>query len=134
MFIICYLPSFALGYTIFTEIDRFFFSLFGISDIGRIIPMFIVLSLAFLWYMPAKYNHEFSFIKNVLHNGLGLISNMFKWTFISSMLMIPDLLQNTRELVATKALVFPLIISFIIVSVIIGILEIGRVAIKQFME
>ena len=57
--------------------------------------------MAFFWYMPAKYNQAYSCVKNILYNGLGLISNVFKWSTVAALLSYPDITTAAKQAFVT---------------------------------
>ncbi len=89
---------------------------------------------AFIGYMPARYVSEYSFLKNVLYNGLGLFSAVFKWSLCVSYITADDLLKYCRSIVSktynTVYLWIPLLICFVVII----IPEIARRLVKQFMK
>ena len=132
--LIYYVPGYLLDEPIFAEIDRYYYIEYDINDVGRFIPVVIALCITHLLYMPAKYNLSFSYSKNIIYNGLGLISNTFKWSLISSMILINDIVKMAKEMAAMKAMIGPMFLAFIVVGIILVILELSRALIKQLMK
>lgn len=128
-----YLPGLA-GTTILRDIDILMFEKLSIDGFSKTMILILILGFAFLWYMPAKYNHEFSLAKNILYNGMGLFSNVFKWSFVAGMIVIPDMLKITQIYVAKTYSFLPYIIPFLVVSFILFVIELVRVLIKHFMK
>ncbi len=128
-----YLPGLT-GIDIFHDIDKLMFRTLSIDGFSRTMLLVLILGFAFLWYMPAKYNHEFSLAKNILYNGIGLFSNVFKWSFVAGMIAIPDMLKITQIYVAKTYHFWPYIIPFLVVSFILLVIELVKVLIKHFMK
>lgn len=121
--VLFYLPSFIFDTRIFSSIN-----------FSNSLIMTIALSTAYLLYIPARYNPDFSFLKNTLLNSLGLISALFKWSFVAGFITINDMLLAARTLMASKYTIWPLIIAFLIVTTILVIIELAKTLIKQFMK
>lgn len=121
--VLFYLPSFIFETRIFSS-----------NNFSSSLIMTIALSTAYLLYIPARYNPNFSFLKNTLFNSLGLISALFKWSFVAGFIAINDMLFAARALMATKYNIWPLLITFLTISIILFIIELAKTLIKQFMK
>ena len=129
-----YIPALLFDIPVFAKIDRFFYQNFDIQNSSRIIIVTVTMSIVYLWYMPGRYDRKYSFLRNTLYNGLGLVSSLFKWSFVASLLSVRDILGAALHLVAQKAILWPLFLAFVVTLVILGVIEIGRAFIKQFMK
>ena len=90
-------------------------NLFDISVYRNIIPI-VAFSICFIGYMPARYNSGYSLIKNILYNGIGLISTVFKWTFCLGFIGVDELLRTAGVLNMRYFSGKPYIIAFLIVN------------------
>ena len=129
--VVYYLPGILFG---FQSIDQFFYTRIAVEDMGRILSVVLVLGMAFFWYMPAKYNTAYSCVKNILYNGLGLISNLFKWSFVACVLSCTDLFRVALNFTVAKADIFPLLIALLITGIFLGVIALARAIIKQFVK
>lgn len=50
-------------------------------------------TISFLGYMPTRYNSDYSLIKNIAVNGIGLVSSIFKWSFCASFVGTVEMLR-----------------------------------------
>ena len=115
-----------------------------ISDVQRMLPFafpvpavvtaILAFTLCFSFYMPARFVRGDSFLKNVLVNGLGLISSMFKWSFCVSFIGISDLVSECRMMGNRMYDYRYYVIPFIVCIVIVIWLEVGKRLVKQFMK
>ncbi len=98
------------------------------------IAIAITFTLGFAGYMPARHVAEYTFLKNILYNGLGLIATVFKWSFCVYLIGFADLFNAARGIfgVTYKADVYwiPLVVFFVVLF----ILEAGRRLVKQLMK
>lgn len=53
----------------------------------------VINTLSFLGYMPTRYNSDYSLIKNIAVNGIGLVSSIFKWSFCASFVGTVEMLR-----------------------------------------
>lgn len=92
------------------------------------------LTIAYMGYMPARFVPEYSFLKNILYNGLGMISAVFKWSFCAFIIGGQDIIYYARNLMyrAYRGGYYwiPLVVAFACLL----ILEVARRVIKQFMK
>ena len=106
----------------------------SLLPISPFILCVLTFSIAFIGYMPARYVREYSLLKNVLYNALGVIRTTFMWSFCVSVVGQSDLLGFSRQLFGrtydSLYFIIPLIVSFLCLLCI----EVMRVAIKQFLK
>ena len=106
---------------------------FGVVTVSRFLIVVSAMIFAYLLYLPSKYNVSFSFVKNILYNSLGLLSILFKWSFVSMILVLSDGLEITMKLTAV-GLVTPSIFLLLITFILLLVIEIGRVLIRELMK
>ena len=98
------------------------------------IAIAITFTLGFAGYMPARHVAEYTFFKNILYNGLGLVAAVFKWSFCVYLIGFTDLFQATRGIFGmtfkTDVFWIPLVVFFEVLLV----LETGRRLVKQLMK
>ncbi len=116
IFVGFYIPGFVLG-----------------ISIPRIVPVIVALTMAYLLYMPSRYNQNCSFLKNTLYNGLGLISNLFKWSFVAKSIAVVEALSVTVDY-TSRGMFWSLIVTFLIAGAALLVIEVARTVIKQFMK
>ncbi len=108
--------------------------MFGGINVYSFFVAILGLTVAYMGYMPARFVPEYSFLKNVLYNGLGMISAIFKWSFCVFVIGCPDILHYARNVMnrtfRTGVYWIPLVVSF---ACLLGI-EIIRRIVKQFMK
>ena len=103
-------------------------------DVSAIAAAVIAFTCCFSFYMPARFVRSDSFLKNVLVNGLGLLSSLFKWSFCVSFIGIVDMLK-VASMMGNKAYNYwYYVIPFMVCLIIVGCLEAGKRLIKQFMK
>ena len=106
---------------------------FGVKFVAWI-AIAITFTLGFAGYMPARHVVEYTFFKNILYNGLGLIVAVFKWSFCVYLIGFTDLFQATRGIFSmtfkTDVFWIPLVVFFVVLF----ILEAGRRLVKQLMK
>ena len=93
----------------------------------------LALSACFIFYMPARYVDSYSMPKNLLYNGLGLISTVFKWSFLARIVMVIELGGYVQNFLS-YGIIWPLLVALFITAAILLVLEAGRRAVKQFMK
>ncbi len=112
--------------------------LFGDWYIGRKfvawIAIAITFTLGFAGYMPARHVAEYTFLKNILYNGLGLIAAVFKWSFCVYLIGFTDLFNATRSLFGVTYKLDVYWIPLVVFFVVLFILEAGRRLVKQLMK
>lgn len=94
----------------------------------------LTLSVSFIGYMPARYRADFSFLKNLLYNGCGLMCALIKWSTIAGFVAILDLFKTAQNIVAAGYIFTPYIFAFIFYFAIVLIFELAKRLINQFMR
>ena len=107
-----------------------YFMVFPFMNSG-LFPIVLTFSLAFLGYMPARYNRSMSAGRNIAYNGLGLASAIYKWSFCVYIIGYRDLfaaanIVRSRIYIGTVMLI-PLAVSFVVIAII----EVARRIIKN---
>lgn len=100
-------------------------------------PMVICIvgfAISFIGYMPTKYNCEYSLYKNIAVHGLGLVSVVFKWSFVARFVGFNEMLGYAYMQRARTYESYYLWIPFVISFGIIFILEIMRFLVKENMK
>ena len=157
IFIIYYVPGLLFDKPIFSQMDRFFFLNYGISDAGRIIAVLIAFSLNYACYFSEIYRggiesipqgqYEAGYVlgltkpqifrkivlKQVIKHIVPPMSNeiitLIKDTALANCIIVCEIIKQAKELAATKALVWPLFYTGVFYLIFVGILTIvlGRV-------
>ena len=112
-----YAPGFLLGSPLFS----------------RLTSAIIGISIAFIFHMPARYMPEYSLKKNLIYNGLDLLSSLIKWSAISRVLMIEDVVR-VAENYAGYGLIYPMFIALAMVALPLLVLESGKRIVKDKMN
>lgn len=107
--------------------------LLGMSLPFREAIVIVGLAICFVGYMPARYETEVSFAKNLVCNGLDLVSQLLKWSFVARMLAVAEMSLAAERYVA-QGIVWPLIVALLLATVAIGVLEIGKRFAQTFMK
>ncbi len=103
-------------------------------NLGRAWTVVIALSLGLLMYMPSRHVDEYSLPKNLLYNGLGLISSVVKWSCVAGFVGVMDFLKASEMLMSRTYDPLYLLVPFLVLLVIVGVLEAARAAVKAFMK
>ena len=157
IFIIYYVPGLLFQKPIFSQMDRFFFINYGISDAGRIIAVLIAFTVNYACYFSEIYRggiesiskgqYEAGYVlgltksqifrriilKQVVQRIVPPMSNeiitLIKDTALANCIMVCEIIKQAKELAATKALVWPLFYTGVFYLLFVGILTIvlGRV-------
>ena len=157
IFIIYYVPGLLFDKPIFSQMDRFFFVNYGISDAGRIIAVLIAFTINYACYFSEIYRggiesiskgqYEAGYVlgltkqqifrniilKQVIQRIVPPMSNeiitLIKDTALANCIIVCEIIKQAKELAATKALVWPLFYTGAFYLVFVGILTIvlGRV-------
>ena len=157
IFIIYYVPGLLFDKPIFSQMDRFFFVNYGISDAGRIIAVLIAFTINYACYFSEIYRggiesiskgqYEAGFVlgltkkqifrniilKQVIQRIVPPMSNeiitLIKDTALANCIIVCEIIKQAKELAATKALVWPLFYTGVFYLIFVGILTIvlGRV-------
>ena len=152
IFIIYYVPGLLFGTPIFSQIDRFFFLKYAVSDAGRIIAVLIAFTLNYACYFSEIYRggiesiskgqYEAGFVlgltkkqifrkiilKQVIQRIVPPMSNeiitLIKDTALANCIMVCEIIKQAKELAATKAMVWPLFYTGVFYLIFVGILTI----------
>ena len=152
IFIIYYVPGLLFDKPIFSQMDRFFFTNYGISDAGRIIAVLIAFSLNYACYFSEIYRggiesiplgqYEAGYVlgltkqqifrkiilKQVIKHIVPPMSNeiitLIKDTALANCIIVCEIIKQAKELAATKALVWPLFYTGVFYLIFVGILTI----------
>lgn len=98
------------------------------------IMVVFVLSLAYLFYIPTRYNKNDSFVKNTLYNGLGLLSNLFKWSFVAHLVGVAEALRASNYIMNHQFRPWPYLVTFAVAFVILLLVEAARFLVKTFLK
>ena len=98
-----------------------YFFVFSNLDSG-LFPIVLTFNLAFLGYMPARYDRSMSAGRNIAYNGLGLVSAVYKWSFCVCIIAYIDLFY-AANIVRSRiyqgiVMLIPLAVSFVVIAVI----------------
>ena len=152
IFIIYYVPGLLFEFPMFSQIDRFFFINYGISDAGRIIAVLIAFSLNYACYFSEIYRggiesiskgqYEAGYVlglnksqvfkkiilKQVIKRIVPPMSNeiitLIKDTALANCIVVCEIIKQAKELAATKAMVWPLFYTGVFYLIFVGILTI----------
>ncbi len=94
----------------------------------------LIFSFCFIGYMPARHYEGYSFLKNILYNGLGLLSSVYKWSFCVGFIGMMDLLRAAQVAGSREYSGAPYWIVLAISVVILLIVETGRRFVKNLMK
>lgn len=104
-----------------------YYCVFGQLQLNRMLICIIGFTISFMGYMPLRYEHKNSLIKNLVVNSLGLISTAFKWSFAAGMIAVADLLRYANMQMAKTYDVASFVVVFFISFVVVFVLEIIKV-------
>ena len=152
IFIIYYVPGLLFDKPIFSQMDRYFFLNYGISDAGRVIAVLIAFTINYACYFSEIYRggiesiprgqYEAGFVlgltkpqifrnivlKQVIKHIVPPMSNeiitLVKDTALDNCIMVCEIIKQAKELAATKALVWPLFYTGVFYLIFVGILTI----------
>ena len=152
IFIIYYVPGLLFKTPIFSQMDRFFFMNWGISDAGRIVAVLIAFSINYACYFSEIYRggiesiskgqYEAGYVlgmtksqifrkiilKQVIQRIVPPMSNeiitLIKDTALANCIIVCEIIKQAKELAATKALVWPLFYTGVFYLVFVGFLTI----------
>ena len=157
IFIIYYVPGLLFKTPIFSYMDRFFFTNYGVNDAGRIVAVLIAFTINYACYFSEIYRggiesisrgqYEAGYVlglsksqifrniilKQVIQRIVPPMSNeiitLIKDTALANCIIVCEIIKNAKELAATKALVWPLFYTGVFYLVFVGLLTIilGRV-------
>ncbi len=152
IFIIYYVPGLLFSMPIFSHMDRFFYSNYGIADAGRIIAVLIAFIINYACYFSEIYRggiesiskgqYEAGYVlgltksqvfrkivlKQVIKRIVPPMSNeiitLIKDTALANCIVVCEIIKQAKELAATKAMVWPLFYSGVFYLVFVGLLTI----------
>ena len=157
IFIIYYVPGLLFQTPIFSQMDRFFFLNYGLSDAGRIVAVLIAFTINYACYFSEIYRggiesiskgqYEAGYVlgltkqqifrkiilKQVIQRIVPPMSNeiitLIKDTALANCIIVCEIIKQAKELAATKAMVWPLFYTGVFYLVFVGFLTIvlGRV-------
>ena len=157
IFIIYYVPGLLFQKPIFSQMDRFFFINYGISDAGRVVAVLIAFTVNYACYFSEIYRggiesiskgqYEAGYVlgltrsqifrkiilKQVVQRIVPPMSNeiitLIKDTALANCIMVCEIIKQAKELAADKALVWPLFYTGVFYLLFVGLLTIvlGRV-------
>ncbi|MEE0945640.1 MAG: amino acid ABC transporter permease [Acutalibacteraceae bacterium] len=152
IFIIYYVPGLLFDFPMFSQIDRYFFINYGVSDAGRIIAVLIAFSLNYACYFSEIYRggiesiskgqYEAGYVlglnksqvfrkiilKQVIKRIVPPMSNeiitLIKDTALANCIVVCEIIKQAKELAATKAMIWPLFYTGVFYLLFVGILTI----------
>ena len=157
IFIIYYVPGLLFDFPMFSQVDRYFFLNYGISDAGRITAVLIAFSINYACYFSEIYRggiesiskgqYEAGYVlgltksqifrkiilKQVIQRIVPPMSNeiitLIKDTALANCIVVCEIIKQAKELAATKAMVWPLFYTGVFYLIFVGFLTIvlGRV-------
>ena len=152
IFIIYYVPGLLFNTPIFSQVDRYFFINYGISDAGRILAVLIAFSINYACYFSEIYRggiesisrgqYEAGYVlgltkgqifrniilKQVIQRIVPPMSNeiitLIKDTALANCIIVCEIIKQAKELAATKAMVWPLFYTGVFYLIFVGILTV----------
>ena len=152
IFIIYYVPGLLFKVPLFSQVDKYFFLNYGISDAGRIIAVLIAFTLNYACYFSEIYRggiesiskgqYEAGYVlgltkkqifrriilKQVVKRIVPPMSNeiitLIKDTALANCIMVCEIIKNAKELAATKALIWPLFYTGVFYLLFVGLLTV----------
>ena len=152
IFIIYYVPGLLFKVPLFSQVDKYFFLNYGISDAGRIIAVLIAFTLNYACYFSEIYRggiesiskgqYEAGYVlgltkkqifrkiilKQVIKRIVPPMSNeiitLIKDTALANCIMVCEIIKNAKELAATKALIWPLFYTGVFYLLFVGLLTV----------
>ena len=152
IFIIYYVPGLLFDFPMFSKVDRYFFTTYGIADAGRITAVLIAFSINYACYFSEIYRggiesiskgqYEAGYVlgltkgqifrkivlKQVIQRIVPPMSNeiitLIKDTALANCLVVCEIIKQAKELAATKALVWPLFYTGVFYLIFVGFLTI----------
>ena len=152
IFIIYYVPGLLFQFPMFSMVDRYFFTQYGIQDAGRITAVLIAFSLNYACYFSEIYRggiesisvgqYEAGYVlgltksqifrkiilKQVVKRIVPPMSNeiitLIKDTALANCIVVCEIIKQAKELAATKAMVWPLFYTGAFYLAFVGILTI----------
>lgn len=157
IFIIYYVPGLLFQVPVFSHMDRYFFTNYGVNDAGRIFAVLIAFTINYACYFSEIYRggiesiskgqYEAGYVlglnksqifrniilKQVVQRIVPPMSNeiitLIKDTALANCIIVCEIIKQAKELAATKAMVWPLFYTGVFYLVFVGFLTIvlGRV-------
>ena len=152
IFIIYYVPGLLFQFPMFSQLDRYFFLTYGVSDAGRVIAVLIAFSLNYACYFSEIYRGGIESIsrgqyeagqvlgltnsqifrkiilKQVIQRIIPPMSNeiitLIKDTALANCIMVCEIIKQAKELAATKAMIWPLFYTGAFYLLFVGLLTI----------
>ena len=152
IFIIYYVPGLLFNTPIFSQVDRYFFINYGISDAGRITAVLIAFSINYACYFSEIYRggiesisrgqYEAGYVlgltkgqifrniilKQVIQRIVPPMSNeiitLIKDTALANCIIVCEIIKQAKELAATKAMVWPQFYTGVFYLIFVGILTV----------
>ena len=152
IFIIYYVPGLLFDTPIFSQMDRYFFTNYGISDAGRIFAVLLAFTINYACYFSEIYRggiesiskgqYEAGYVlgltksqifrkiilKQVIQRIVPPMSNeiitLIKDTALANCIIVCEIIKQAKELAATKAMVWPLFYTGVFYLIFVGILTI----------
>ena len=152
IFIIYYVPGLLFNTPIFSQVDRYFFINYGVSDAGRITAVLIAFSINYACYFSEIYRggiesisrgqYEAGYVlgltkgqifrniilKQVIQRIVPPMSNeiitLIKDTALANCIIVCEIIKQAKELAATKAMVWPLFYTGVFYLIFVGILTV----------
>ena len=152
IFIIYYVPGLLFQTPIFSQMDRYFFINYGVSDAGRIIAVLIAFSVNYACYFSEIYRggiesiskgqYEAGYVlgltksqifrkiilKQVIQRIVPPMSNeiitLIKDTALANCIMVCEIIKQAKELAATKAMIWPLFYTGVFYLIFVGLLTV----------
>lgn len=152
IFIIYYVPGLLFKVPLFSQVDRYFFINYGVSDAGRITAVLIAFTINYACYFSEIYRggiesiskgqYEAGYVlgltksqifrriilKQVIQRIVPPMSNeiitLIKDTALANCIVVCEIIKQANELAATKALVWPLFYTGVFYLIFVGILTI----------
>ena len=152
IFIIYYVPGLLFQFPMFSYVDRYFFTQYGIQDAGRIIAVLIAFTINYACYFSEIYRggiesisrgqYEAGYVlgltkpqifrniilKQVIQRIVPPMSNeiitLIKDTALANCIVVCEIIKQAKDLAATKAMVWPLFYTGVFYLIFVGILTI----------
>lgn len=152
IFIIYYVPGLMFDYPMFSNVDKFFYMNYGISDAGRLMAVLIAFVINYACYFSEIYRggiesisrgqYEAGYVlglkksqvfrkivlKQVIKRIVPPMSNeiitLIKDTALANCITVGEIILQAKELAATKALIWPLFYTGVFYLLFVGLLTI----------
>ncbi len=152
IFIIYYVPGLLFDNPVFSQVDRYYFINYGISDAGRITAVLIAFTINYACYFSEIYRggiesisqgqYEAGYVlgltkgqifrkiilKQVIQRIVPPMSNeiitLIKDTALANCIIVCEIIKQAKELAATKAMIWPLFYTGVFYLLFVGILTI----------